>query len=170
MGKPQNIYWVTETEDYRNYISMQAPGRCFLPTRRKCCFPNPGVGRSFIIDNSNSIVVDQNNDTGIRDNRVENSNVGDITGGAASNSATIDATQVSVLVVVPIIDSFDQDIIPLNGPLGQYRVAAGGRNLDIQVNGDGTYVNGEMLNESQLEDGTRVYIYRNDTVGTNQNN
>lgn len=165
MGKPQNIYWVTETEDNRNYISMQAPGRCFLPTRKKHCFPKPGAGKTFIIDNSNTISVEQENEQTFKNNRVEG---GDITGGAQSNTSTIDATQVSVFVVVPIIDSFDTDI-PINGAANQYRVAAGGQNMDIQVNGDGTaFVNGEKVEESELGDGTRVFIYRNNKIEKDQ--
>ena len=148
MGKPQNIYWVTETEDNNNFISMQSPGRCFFPSRRSCC-PKP-TGK------------EQENEQTIKNNRVES---GDINTGAQSNSAVVEATQVSVIVVVPIIDSFDTDAIPLNGVANQYRVATGGQNLDIQVNGDGTaFINGEKINESELGDGTRVFIYKNNKI------
>lgn len=160
MGKPQNIYWVTETEDNNNFISMQSPGRCFFPSRRSCC-PKP-TGKTFNIDNSNTISVEQENEQTIKNNRVES---GDINTGAQSNSAVVEATQVSVIVVVPIIDSFDTDAIPLNGVANQYRVATGGQNLDIQVNGDGTaFINGEKINESELGDGTRVFIYKNNKM------
>ena len=159
MCKPRNIYWVTETED-ENFISMQSPGRCLFPSRKKC-FKNP-ISKTFIIDNSNTISVEQENEQTLKNNRVEG---GDINTGAQSNSSVIDATQVSVIVVVPIIDSFDYDAIPLNEVANQYRVAAGGQNLDIQVNGDGTaFINGEEIEESELGDGTRVFIYRNNKV------
>lgn len=156
MCKPQNIYWVGTEDD----ISMQSPGRCLYPSKNKC-FPKINK-KIFNIDNSNIISIEQENEQTFKNNRVEG---GDIVGGAQANTATVDATQVSVFVVVPIIDSFDNDAIPLNGPGNQYRVAAGGQDLDIQVNGDGTaFVNGEKLEESELGDGTRVFIYKNNKV------
>ena len=172
MGKLRdNIFWITESEDFENYISMQIPDRelasmqwrhCFRPNRcrnnNKCC--------DIEIDMSNKIIAKAESNANIEDNKIEGSTVGDITGGSASSSIGIDATQVSVLVIVPIIDSFDEEWTPLNGVASapsNYRVAAGGRNLDIQVNGDGTaFVNGEKLEQSELIDGTKVLVYKND--------
>ena len=170
MGKLRdNIFWVTETEEFDNYISMQVPERnlvsmqgryCSMPKR--CCCHNGGIE----IDMSNKIIAKAESEANIEDNKIEGSTVGDITGGSASSSVGIDAVQVSVLVVVPIIDSFDSDAIPLNGAASRpsnYRVAAGGQNLDIQVNGDGTaFVNGEQLEQSELIVGTKVYVYKSD--------
>ena len=74
-------------------------------------------------------------------------------------SVTVDATQVSVFVV-PVFDSFNS-LVP---SIGTYKLAMDDRNLDIQVNKDGTYVNGEKMEEQVLEDGTRVFVYRNNEV------
>ena len=51
-----NIFWVTETYDNDNYISMQAPGRCFYHMPKKCCFPQPKTCPCEI-DFSNKIIV-----------------------------------------------------------------------------------------------------------------
>jgi hypothetical protein len=175
MDKLENIYWVTETEDYGNYISMQSPYMNFLPPWQ--CLPAPipvpcpnrrrrhkKEVKTLYIDNSNSINVKQENRQIITGNTIGDGAA--ITGGDQGNTSTVDAVQVSVIVVVPIIDSFDEEqIIPINAA-GEYRVAAGGQNLDIRVDGNGTYVNGEKLEGSQLEDGTRVYIYRKDSNQT----
>lgn len=172
MGKLRdNIFWITESEDFENYISMQVPEReltsmqgryCFRPNR--CCPNNRNGG--IEIDMSNKIIAKAESEANIEDNKIEGSTVGDITGGTASSSIGIDAVQVSVLVIVPIVDSFDNDALPLNGIAStpsNYRVAAGGKNLDIQVNGDGTaFVNGEKLEQSELIDGTKVLVYKND--------
>lgn len=163
MYKPQNIYWIG-TEDGCNNISMQAPGRCLYPKRKKCC-PKQDV-KKIHIDNSNTISIEQENEQTFKNNRVQG---GDIVGGTQANTATVDATQVSVFVLVPIIDSFDVDAIPLKGPGNQYRIAAGGEDLDIQVNGDGTaYINGEKIEESEMGDGARVFIYKNNKVEKDQ--
>lgn len=162
MRKPEdNIYWVTETYDNDNYISMQSPCRSLFNIPKRKCAPTPNPC-SCEIDFSNNIKVENEANADIETGDISGSTVENITRGTATSSVTIDAVQVSVLVIVPIIDI--ETGIPVNGA-GQYKVGAAGQNLDIKVNGDGTAtVNGEKLNESELENGTKVYIYKNSDV------
>ena len=169
-----NIYWINDTEDKESYIGMQAPYRglsyqpiwCF-PKHNKCC---PKRKKDCVeIDMSNNIDIKAETSADIELEGIKDSTIGDVTGGSASTSVTVDAVQVSVVVVVPIIDSFDHDEPygpPSNGVSsapGRYRVGAAGQNLDIQVNGDGTAtINGVPAEQSELANGTKVYIYKKD--------
>lgn len=73
-------------------------------------------------------------------------------GGTATNSVSV---------------SFENIVIISNnsdGPASEYRIGMNDRNLNFRVdeNGD-TYVNGKRMDSEELDDGTKVYIFKNRT-------
>ncbi|MBR0599193.1 hypothetical protein KCX82_14985 [Clostridiales bacterium BAD-6] len=74
-------------------------------------------------------------------------------GGSVSNSAVV--TVVDVIVFVDSANNILDGIEPVSLDLN-------GRKVDIRLTDNGeTFVNGEKLAEQQLENGTKVYIFKN---------
>ncbi len=162
MDEQKYLMWITETENNDNYISMARPqnyGSWYSNPCDRWQKPSRSQG-SFEIDMSNNIEVENNAESKAFNKEVSGSVIsGDNTSGDAAATVTIDATQVSVLVV-PVLDSFNS-LVPA---ITTYKLSMDEKDLDIQVNKDGTYINGQKMEEQELEDGTRVFVYRNNEV------
>ncbi|MDR7856529.1 hypothetical protein [Tissierella sp.] len=162
MDEQRYHMWITETENNDNYISMARPQNYGSWYNNNPCnsWKRPGKQGSCEIDLSNSIKVEASAESNAFNKDISGSCIsGPNTSGDASTSVEIDATQVSVFVV-PVFDSYNS-LVP---SIGNYKLAMDDRNLDIQVNKDGSYINGQKMEEQVLEDGTRVFVYKNNEV------